>query len=97
MLSNMPKTKYVFPENEIENYEIIFEDEYATHYKVPQKDYAVKVYKKELTEQEKEALKENIEDIIKKDLAEKGIFYQTYCIPLKNSIFRKYICRIHLQ
>ena len=79
------KTKYVFPENEIENYEIIFEDEYATHYKVPQKDYAVKVYKKELTEQEKEALKENIEDIIKKDLAEKGIFYQTYCIPLKTA------------
>ena len=32
-----------------------------------------------------EALKENIEDIIKKDLAEKGIFYQTYCIPLKTA------------
>ena len=30
-------------------------------------------------------LKENIEDIIKKDLAEKGIFYQTYCIPLKTA------------
>ena len=90
------KTKYVFPENEIENYEIIFEDEYATHYKVPQKDYAVKVYKKELTEQEKEALKENIEDIIKKSCRKRYIL-PDLLYTTKNSIFRKYICRIHLQ
>ena len=76
MLSNMPKTKYVFPENEIENYEIIFEDEYATHYKVPQKDYAVKVYKKkELTEQEKEALKRKYRRHNKKRSCRKKVYF----------------------
>ncbi len=54
MLSNMPKTKYVFPENEIENYEIIFEDEYATHYKVPQKGLCSKgIQKKNLPNKKK--------------------------------------------